>query len=357
VIKLKDILLEKDNKLDSENPDKILVKNKKSGETYYINKDNFNTSIHEKPKGQEDTKTSDDKKSSDKDSKEKTKTGGIDLMAGISDDAGDKDTNKKPTDDTDSLKSKFLMSSYDMDNLIKKFKGIRPDLEDKLLRYNYNALFDEYNNLQIQGMDDEKLKSVIRKFQSVSLAKFSLLSQKENDVNVIESTIIYRNNSNEINDILQKKEKLMTRQQVESELEKTGQPEELKYELKKTLAIYVMDDHFKTSGARLEHPVTVYRAVDKSIIDRFDEANTWTDNGFVSTSLNPIISEIPENKERNPLLKIHLKKGDPVLILSKDEDKYFYETEVTLPRKCRFKVGKYDKVKNSYDVSVEYQNA
>lgn len=347
MIKLKDILLEKDDKLDSENPDKILVKNKKSGETYYINKDNFNASIHEKPKGQEDTKTSDDTKSGDKDSKENPPKDSKDKKA----------DEKKPTEEDKPLKSKFLMSSYDMDNLIKKSNGIRPDLEDKLLRYNYNTLFDEYNNLQIQGADDEKLKSVIKKFQTVSLTKFSLVSERENDVNVIESAIIYRSNANEINDILQKKEKLMSRQQVEKELEKKGQPEELKYELKKTLAIYTLDDHFKTDGARLETPITVYRGVDKSIIDKFAEAGEWTDNGFVSTSLNPIISEIAGNTERNPLLKIHLEEGNPVLILSKDEDKYFYETEVTLPRGCKFKIGKYDKVKNSYDVSVEYTNA
>ena len=49
MIKLKYILLEKDEKSDSENPDKILVKNKKSGKSYYISKDSFNPSIHQKP--------------------------------------------------------------------------------------------------------------------------------------------------------------------------------------------------------------------------------------------------------------------------------------------------------------------
>jgi hypothetical protein len=346
VIKLKDILFEKDDRLDSENPDRILVKNKKSGELYYINKDNFDQSIHDKPKGREaSAKTGDDKTSDDKQKK-----------SGNKDDEKNKE---KPEDSSseDTSTSKFLMNSYEMDALIKKSKSIRPDLEKKLLAYNYDSLFDEYNNLQIQGVEPDKLKSVIRKFQTVSLAKFSLISQKENDVNVIESALIYRSNANEINDILQKNEELIPREQIERELEKKDQPEELKYELKKTLAIYVLDEHFKTDGAKLENAITVYRAVDKSIIDQFESAGTWTDNGFVSTSLNPVISELSDSKERNPLLAMYLKTGDPILILSKDEDKYFFETEVTLPRGCSFTLGKYDKVKNAYLVLVEYPNA
>ena len=49
MLKLKTILLEKDEKPDSENPDKMLVKNKESGKSYYISKDSFDPSVHEKP--------------------------------------------------------------------------------------------------------------------------------------------------------------------------------------------------------------------------------------------------------------------------------------------------------------------
>jgi len=348
VIKLKDILLEKDDKLDSENPNKILVKNKKSGETYYINKDNFNSAIHEKQKGSEQTAQKSEKEDSKDGKKKDTKAGETEKP---------KEDDKKEEPKKDNTKQKFLIPSYEADNILKKSSGLRPDLEDKLIKYNYNKLFDEYNKLQMDGADFEKLKGVMKTFQTVALSKFSLLSDKENDPKVIESAIIYRKNEKQINKMLQTQEKLMSKAQLEKELSKKGQPEELMYELKKTQAIYNMDEHFKTPGSKLEKDIVVYRGVDKSIIDKFEKAGKWIDNGFVSTSLNPMITEIEQNKERNPLLKIQLKTGDSVLILSKEEDTNFFETEVTLPRGCTFTIGNYDKVKNSYDVSVEYPNA
>jgi len=118
-----------------------------------------------------------------------------------------------------------------------------------------------------------------------------------------------------------------------------------------------MDEHFQTAGAKLENDITVYRSVDKDVIDDFVDAKEWIDNGFVSTSLNPIISEKDENIERNPILKIHLRRGDEVLMLPCPEDEYCIETELTLPRGCKFTITGYNEVKNAYDVSVEYPNA
>ena len=71
MIKLKNILLEKDEKPDSENPDKILVKNKESGKSYYISKDSFDASVHEKSESPEKKKKEELKEKSS-DDEEKT---------------------------------------------------------------------------------------------------------------------------------------------------------------------------------------------------------------------------------------------------------------------------------------------
>lgn len=356
MIKLKDILNE-DEKSTNEEPNKLLVKDKKNGLVYYVDKDKFNSSIHERPKGAK-APTKDDKGADDKKEKEKKPAGGgIDLMAGIAAAASSKTEPEDVKKKAGKNATKIQISSYEMDNLVKKSSGLRPDLEDKLVDYNYNKLFDEYNNIQMQGSDEKKLKNVIRKFQTVAIAKFAVIADIENEPQLIQSAVIYRENARQINRMLQKGEKILSKPELIKQIEKKGQPEELTYEFKKSMAIYDMDEHFKSPGSKLDRDVIVYHGVDKSSINKFVKAGRWTDKGFVSTSLNPIISDTPDSPERNPILKIHLKTGDSVLILSKDEDKNFFETEITLPRNCTFVIGNYHPIENSYDVNVEYPNA
>jgi hypothetical protein len=108
MIKLKNILLEKDEKPAGENPDKMLVKNKESGKSYYISKDSFDPSVHEKSEPKEKKKKEDSSTETPEKSEEKPaeggekKKGGVDLMAGLSPTpSGDKKDGKDGKDGGD----------------------------------------------------------------------------------------------------------------------------------------------------------------------------------------------------------------------------------------------------------------
>lgn len=365
MIKLKHILLEKDEKSDSENPDKILVKNKESGKSYYISKDSFDPSKHEKPKSKKSPKKDDDDKGKKK-TDSKTSAGGVDLMAGLvsepsgdkKDKEGEKEKKESPTSQLEKkLGSKVFVSDLEHKRIDNSSSGIRPDLKKKLLDFDYVNIFDDYNELQFNGASEEELEDISKKIQKIAIAKFAVISNRENDVEVIRSAKLYRQNSSQINKVLRKGEKLITPEELKKQFADKSMPKEFFDELKKTKAIYDMDDHFKTDGAKLENDITVYRSVTPKLIDDFVDAKEWIDNAFVSTSLNPIISEYGGDEERKPLLKIHLKKGNPVLTLPCTEDEFCIETEVTLPRGCKFTITDYNGVNNSYDVSVEFPNA
>ena len=65
MIRLKNILVEEEPYKPREDPNKILGKNKETGQSYCINKDNFDPSVHEKPEGTKEKKK-EEKPSSDK---------------------------------------------------------------------------------------------------------------------------------------------------------------------------------------------------------------------------------------------------------------------------------------------------
>lgn len=367
MIRLKNILLEDETKKPSEDPDKMLVKSKESGRSYYISKDNFDSSKHEKPKPkkaskEDDTSSTESKpKSDEKTPSEKKPTG---LMAKLKAEKEKTDSTEDSPEKKESEESKIekkigssvFLNTKEHQKINKQSSELRPDLREKLLSYDYGSLFDEYNELQIDGASEEELKHISKKIQTVAAAKFGALTTKQNDPQTVKSAKIYRKNAGELNKILRSGKRIMSRGELEKELLNTEIPKELRYELEKIQAIYDMDDHFETDGAYLEYDITVYRVVASNLIDEFVNANDWVDNAFVSTSLNPIIAEDDDNTERHPLLKIHLHRGDKVLMLPCSEDEFCIETELTLPRGCKFIITKYDNVKNAYDVSVEYPN-
>lgn len=352
MIKLKDILLEDEKKKPSEDPDKMLVKSKESGQSYYISKDNFDPSKHEKPKSKTPSKDSTDSQKKDEKS-----TDTKDDSEKKPEDSGDDKTESPNGKLEKKLGSNVFVNDLEHKSIDRKSAGLRPDLKKKLIDYDFVNLFDDYNNLQFSGASESELKTISRKIQEIAIAKFSAIANRENDINVIQSAKFYRNNTPEINKVLRTDKKLMSKEELKKQLADKSMPKEFFNELKKIQAIYDMDEHFKTDGAKLENNITVYRSVKPSLIDDFVTAKEWVDNAFVSTSLNPIITEDNDNTERNPLLKIHLKRGDKVLILPCSEDEFCIETEVTLPRGCKFKIDDYNKINNSYDVSVEYSDA
>lgn len=396
MIKLKHILLEKDEKSDSENPDKILVKNKESGKSYYISKDSFDPSVHEKsekkePKKKEEPAAED----TPKDDKKGEKSGGEDAggdplaaaFGGIEKEKKEEEENEKkekekklsPREKLEKKLGSFIfLDNKERDEIVDDAKNFRPDLKKKLLKFDFTPFFRSYDELldtltiQQRNKDNEGAKSTVssmkkaaKRIQAISIAKLAALSPKQNDPKVIDATKIYHNDSVGINSFLREGREINWDKET---LEKiTNTPEKRLQQPTKwrMYNILVLDEHFKSDSSRLENDVVVYRGIRREILQKFVDAEEWVDNGFVSTSLNPIIAEdftdkelvSGERKKRTPIFKINLKRGDRVLTLPCSEDEFCIESEITLPRGCRFKITDKDEERNIYEVSVEYPNA
>ena len=384
MIRLKNILVEEEPKDPSKDPNKMLVKSKKTGQSYYINKDNFDASVHEKP---EPAKK---KKKQEPAPKETPKTA--------------EEPKEKPKEEPKKLSpseklekelgSFVFVDEKDREEIANDARSLRPDLKEKLLKFEFTSFFRNYdellNNLSRQYSSDDKeaakqtindMKKAAKRIQGVAIAKLAALGTFSNDENTIGSAKFYHSSNNSVNDILRRNDQLLTNDEI-SKLEKQldDNPHLLairsdigslgKYDrstLRSMKAINDLDDHFKTDGAKLQYDVVTYRGIKKEILNQFVKSGEWVDNGFVSTSLNPIIAEDftdralvnkdPDRIERTPIFKINLKRGDRVLMLPCSEDEFCIESEITLPRGCRFKITGRDEEKNIYEVEVEIPNA
>lgn len=384
MIKLKNILLEKDEKPDSENPNKILVKNKESGESYYISKDSFDSSVHEKPESTEKKK----KKESPTTKKEKGGGGIMDKLKAEKEKAvSDKEEEKeKPKEEKETPQQKLekklgsfvFLDDKEKEEIADDAKNLRPDLQEKLIKFEFTPFFREYDNLldtlNIQQRNKDTagakqtviaMKKAAKRIQGIAVAKLAALSPKENDPNVISATKDYHNSSLSINEFLRRGQEINLSSRDLEDIKSTENAKE-KFPVKYNMyTILRLDNHFKSNGARLESDTVVYRGIKKEILEKFVEAGDWVDNGFVSTSLNPIIAEdftdkqflLGDRKQRTPIFKIKLKRGDRVLMLPCSEDEFCIESEITLPRGCKFKITGKDEEKNIYEVSVEFPNA
>jgi hypothetical protein len=380
MIKLKTILLEKDEKPDSENPDKMLVKNKESGKSYYISKDSFDPSVHEKPEAKEKKKEEPAEKSE----------GGGGLMAKLKAEkekaaSGKKeDGDKEESKETPSQKLEKKLGSFvfidekEKEEIVDDTKSMRPDLKEKLLKFDFTPFFREYDSLmdtlsdQQDKKDNEGAKQTVvairkaaKRIQGVAIAKLAALSTFKNDPEVITASKYYHNDSTSINEFLRQGGEInWSLEDLKKTLDTPNAKEKFpsKY---KMYNILTLDNHFKTGGAKLQNDTVVYRGVRVDILKKFVDAGEWVDNGFVSTSLNPLIAEdftdrnltTGNRKGRTPIFKINLKRGDTVLMLPCSEDEYCIESEITLPRGCKFTITNKDEEKNIYDISVEFPNA
>lgn len=398
MIKLKNILLEKDEKPDSENPNKILVKNKESGKSYYISKDSFDSSVHEKPESTEKKK----KKESPTTKKEKGGGGIMDKLKAEKEKAvSDKEEEKeKPKEEKETPQQKLekklgsfvFLDDKEKEEIADDAKNLRPDLQEKLIKFEFTPFFRSYDELldtlaiQNRNKDNEGLKTTIitmkkvaKRMQGIAVAKLAALSPKQNDSKTISSAKFYHSSNNRVNEILRNGDEILTNEQIEKiQKELDDNPQFLfvksnigslrKYDrslLNSMRAINNLDEHFKSDGSRLQSDTVAYRGIKKEVLQKFIDAEDWVDNGFVSTSLNPIIAEnftdrdvtSGERKQRTPILKINLKRGDRVLMLPCSEDEFCIESEITLPRGCKFKITDKDEEKNIYEVSVEFPNA
>jgi hypothetical protein len=381
MIRLKNILLEEEPKSPSEDPDKMLVKSKSSGRSYYISKDSFDPSKHEKPT--EKTKAKKEEPSSPK-----KETGGGGLMDKLkaekdkssSDKSEEKPDEKKETPSQKlekKLGSCVFVDEKEKEEIANTAQSMRPDLKEKLLKFDFTSFFREYDSLmdtlgdQQTNKDDSGAKQTVvsirkaaKRIQGIAIAKLAALSTFKNDPEVITASKYYHNDSTSINEFLRKGGEISwSLDDLKKILDVPNAKEQfpLKY---KMYSVLTLDNHFKTDGAKLQNDTIVYRGIKSDVLEKFVEAGEWIDNGFVSTSLNPLIAEdftdrnltTGDRKKRTPIFKINLKRGDPVLMLPCAEDEYCIESEITLPRGCKFVITGKNEENNVYDILVEFPN-
>jgi len=395
MIKLKNILLEKDEKSDSENPDKMLVKNKESGKSYYISKDSFDPSVHEKsePKekkkeeSSEEPKKKSDKKSAEGGDKKKDSDAPPDLMAALGggsekkDDKKDKEKEEKKKESPQQKLEKKLgsyvyLDDKDKEEIVQDIQNTRPDLKNKLIKFKFTSFFREYDNLlQTLKTQDEvgdkegskqtvvQIKKTAKRFQSIAIAKLAALSTSKSDERTIQAAKYYHNDSFSINSFLREGNKISwSKEELEKVIKSTPDAKTSMPTKYKMYNILLMDEHFNSPGAVLQNDTVVYRGIKKEILQKFIEAGEWIDNGFVSTTLNPLIAEDFSDRNlqtrgKTAIFEIKLTRGSKVLMLPCEEDEFCIESEITLPRGCRFRIEQHDKKKNIYKVSVEQPNA
>lgn len=358
MIKLKHILFEEDT-TDKDNPDKILVKNKESGEEYYINKSSYDPKIHEKPKQSTAStdKTADTTAKSDTNSKQ----------------SASKETETPEQKVTNALTPVDFVINTHRDEIVSATEDLRPDLKKKLLNHEFTDFFREYDNAMLgvnSGKPELALKStkmivsIAKKIQAVSLAKHSVINTFKLSPELIKSANEYHNNSPAINKLLRDNYGKLkwSPEQIKTMFKKQMSAEELS-KLAPVKAIADLDEYFKSDDCKLQYPVTVFRGVKNDVLKPFLSKKRWTDHAFVSTSINPLIAEnFSENGNfkphmRSPLFKIELKVGDPALMLKCEDDEFCVETEVTLPRNCTFVIKAFDAKNNIYELAVEFPNA
>lgn len=358
MIKLKNILFE-ESPTDKDDSNKILVINKKSGKEYYINKNSYDSSIHRKPEQSDSPKVEDADKTAPNDkntkqSKEDTKS-------------TPDETVEKAMTSVDFIKDKHR------EEIVDAAPQLRPDLKKKLLNFKFTDFFREYDkamlginsgNSELSKKSTRMVLNIAKKIQAVSIAKHSVINTFDLSKELIKSAIEYHNNSPRINKLLRDSYGKMkwSPEEIKAIFDKDLSAEELS-KLEPIQAIFRLDEYFKSDDSKLQYDVTVYRGVKNDILKSFLEKKTWTDHAFLSTSINPLIAEnFAEGGSfkphmRQPLFKIELKSGDPVLMLKCSDDEFCVETEITLPRNCKFTISEFDEKNNVYTLAVEFPNA
>ena len=388
MIKLKNILLEKDEKSDSENPDKVLVKNKESGKSYYISKDSFDPSVHEKSEQKEKKKKEEPAKETEEKPAAAGDSGGDPIAAAFGKiDQKEKETEKEKEKEEEKnlpphkklekkLGSYIYLDDKEKEEIVQDIQNTRPDLKNKLIKFEFTSFFREYDNLlqtlktqdEVGDKDGSKktvvqIRKTAKRFQSIAIAKLAALSTYKSDEQTIQAAKYYHNDSFSINSFLREGNKISwSKDELEKVIKSTPDAKTSMPTKYKMYNILLMDEHFKSPGAVLQSDTVVYRGIKKEILQKFIDAGEWIDNGFVSTTLNPLIAEDFSDRNlqtrgKTAIFEIKLTRGSRVLMLPCEEDEFCIESEITLPRGCRFKITEHDKEKNIYKVSVEQLNA
>ncbi len=380
-------IYEEDEKPASEDPEKMLVVNKESGKSYYISKKSFDPAKHQKsapksPKKEEEEPSApaeapkeepaSDSKETPKenpesdseetpkeepasDSTEKPETEKSDDTKSTDDKKPAEEKPKDPNEEKTGLKTVGFVNKIDAKDLEKNANLLYPEFREKLLQYDFEEILDVYDSYIGKKKD---MKKLYKKIESIATSKHSLISQPELDKQTIVALQHYYTNSEKINNIIRFSKPSMNKKEVEKQI-KLGKPKEGDEREKdynsamNSFTIYELDYAFLDEPQRLDINLLSYRSVEnEDILQMFIDAGQWIDKTFVTTSLNPLICE-GTDKKRMPLFEFFIPAGTSVLTLPCHSNDYCHETEVTLPRNCRYTIQGFNQQRNVYKILVE----
>ncbi|WWT39312.1 hypothetical protein [Microcystis phage Mel-JY01] len=376
--------------LEKQNSDKILVINRKSGKKYYINKDRFDYRIHSIPpkvvkkKKEEPKKKSKSSKKKDTE-KQKSTTKSSDKKDTDTKDNSEKESEKKEDtvkDDEPNLKKKELLGSSVFFNDMQQQKvfdfgkNIRADIKRKVLQTDLTFYIKKYNEFisflkNGKDIDVEAIKNSVReigkKVQKIALFKLGILSTVDNDPDVNNSTVLYKQRFIDVDDYLRSGKYVFSHEELRSMRDQLkSNPAALKdvniseKDMQILDTIHTLDKHFESEGSVVNSSIIVYRAVSPDIINEFLKVGAWKDKSYVSTTLNPFLfknfsSNIFTTKDigAEPIIfRMVLPPSFNILFLSCKEDENCIESEIILPRNCEFFIHDKDKSRKVYTVSV-----
>jgi hypothetical protein len=266
---------------------------------------------------------------------------------------------KKPNEEKTGLKTVGFLSKVDAERLDIKTDNLYPETREHLLQYDYEDIIDMYD----LSISDEKVdfSKLYKKIERISVSKHSLISKGKLDKQTIMALQHYYLNSDKINNIIRFSRPSLTNQEIETQV-KLGKPKEGDSREKKynsamnAFTIYEMDYAFSEQMQRLDHSIVTYRSIEnKDILQLFVDEGQWVDKSFLTTSLNPLICE-GTGKKRMPLFEFFVPAGTSILTLPCGKNDYCHETEVTLPRNCKYTINGFNQQRNIYKILVEYNN-
>lgn len=281
------------------------------------------------------------------------------------DDKEKKEEKPKEEETPTGLKTVDLVSPVEADSWKKKSTSISPQSQEKLLSYDYEEILDAYD-LNLSKKDDEEAKSTLKKIakkvQAIAITKSNLISKKSIDKETVLALQYYYKNTKDINELVRSQIELDSEKEIRKQL-KMGKPKKDDTRMPEYMnamqgmTVYNLDFAFREELQRLDFNIVVYRTVESDdVLQKLLSAGTWIDNGYVSTSLNPLVAEGME-KKRLPLFEMLIPAGSSVLALPCKINDYCHETEITLPRNCKFTIQGYNETRNIYKILVEQNNA
>jgi hypothetical protein len=378
-------LYEEDEKPGSEDSDKILVVNKESGKSYYISKKNFDPAKHQKsapksPKKEEEEPAADtsaaetpeeepkptDTSTTEKPEEEKPAEETPSEKEKSSDEEKPKDDKKgeekkeeptkEPNEEKTGLKTVGFLNKVNVEKLDTKTNNLYPETREHLLQYDYEDIIDMYD-LSV-GNKDVKFSKLYKKIEMIAVSKHSLISTGDLDKQTIEALRYYYTNSEKINNLIRFSKPTLTKKEVETQIKlgkpKEGDAREKEYNsAMKVFAINELDFAFEEKLQPLQYNLVTYKSVENDkVLQMFIDQGQWVDKTFVTTSLNPLICE-GTGKKRMPLFEFLIPAGTSILTLPCHSNDYCHETEVTLPRNCRYTIQGFNETRNIYKILVE----